>query len=113
MVSMLHRSAAASALSMRKNSFALRSHTGTPAPYIQSLDVTVERASDRDLQLVYVLRGDMQQLEIAASRSPRRTDDLWRQTCFEAFLRTRGQAPYLEFNFSPSSEWAAYSFESY
>jgi hypothetical protein len=39
-----------------------------------------------------------------------RTDDLWRHTCFEAFVRDTGEA-YREFNFSPSRQWAAYGFE--
>jgi hypothetical protein len=39
-----------------------------------------------------------------------RSDGLWQQTCFEAFI---GAAAYCEFNFSPSSQWAAYDFASY
>ena len=42
-----------------------------------------------------------------------RHDDLWRTTCFEAFLRPPGATAYLEFNFSPSFAWAAYRFDSY
>ena len=39
-----------------------------------------------------------------------RTDDLWRTTCCELFLRVPGGDAYCEFNFSPSSQWAAYRF---
>jgi hypothetical protein len=39
-----------------------------------------------------------------------RADDLWQTTCFEAFLRVPGAAPYREWNFAPSSAWAAYDF---
>jgi hypothetical protein len=42
-----------------------------------------------------------------------RADDLWRATCFEMFLRPEGGEVYLEFNFSPSSDWAAYRFDGY
>jgi len=45
--------------------------------------------------------------------SPARTDLLWRHTCFEAFLRSGQSAEYLEFNLSPSGEWAAYRFKDY
>jgi hypothetical protein len=45
-------------------------------------------------------------------REPRRADGLWRHTCFECFLRTKGEG-YQEFNFSPSREWAAYWFRGY
>lgn len=44
---------------------------------------------------------------------PVRTDGLWQTTCFEAFTRAEGKDSYLEFNFSPSSAWAAYRFSSY
>ena len=38
-------------------------------------------------------------------------DELWRHTCFEAFVGA-GVA-YYEFNFAPSRHWAAYQFSSY
>src|SRR5260221_5889916 len=41
---------------------------------------------------------------------PRRADDLWKTTCFEAFLRDPGGEAYREWNFAPSAEWAAYDF---
>ena len=41
---------------------------------------------------------------------PWRADDLWRTTCFEAFLRQAGTEPYREWNFAPSGNWAAYDF---
>ena len=40
-----------------------------------------------------------------------RTDELWRHTCFEAFIGA-GVA-YYEFNFAPSTRWAAYQFSGY
>ena len=43
----------------------------------------------------------------------RRTDRLWEHTCFEAFIGIRGHSAYREFNFSPSSQWAAYAFFDY
>ena len=43
---------------------------------------------------------------------PWRADELWRTTCFEAFLRSNEDA-YREWNFSPSGNWAAYDFSSY
>jgi hypothetical protein len=43
---------------------------------------------------------------------PGRADELWKTTCFEAFLREAGQKPYREWNFAPSGQWAAYDFLS-
>lgn len=42
-----------------------------------------------------------------------RADELWRTTCFELFLRRPGEDAYLEFNFAPSGQWAAYGFNAY
>jgi hypothetical protein len=47
------------------------------------------------------------------SRLAARTDELWRHTCFEAFVRTSPGPDYYEFNFAPSTQWAAYRFDSY
>jgi hypothetical protein len=41
---------------------------------------------------------------------PWRADELWRTTCFEAFLRPAGSTSYREWNFAPSGNWAAYDF---
>lgn len=50
------------------------------------------------------------QLVLPPDAPPSRTDGLWRHSCFELFVRGAGNS-YLEFNFSPSSEWAAYAFD--
>jgi hypothetical protein len=47
---------------------------------------------------------------IPSSTEGARTDELWKTTCFEAFLRTEGEAGYTEWNFAPSGDWAAYDF---
>jgi hypothetical protein len=39
--------------------------------------------------------------------------ELWRHTCFEAFVAIDGQASYHEFNFAPSREWHVYAFRAY
>lgn len=46
---------------------------------------------------------------------PNRTDGLWQTTCFELFFfhPDKSGGSYVEHNFSPSGEWAAYSFERY
>ena len=41
---------------------------------------------------------------------PWRADDLWKTTCFEAFLRESGTDSYREWNFAPAGNWAAYDF---
>jgi hypothetical protein len=41
---------------------------------------------------------------------PWRADELWKTTCFEAFLRPAGEDAYREWNFAPAGNWAAYDF---
>jgi len=58
----------------------------------------------------YLVEGT-EHLVLPDPARPRRADDLWRTTCFEAFVSEPGSA-YREYNFSPSGEWAAYAFDS-
>jgi hypothetical protein len=70
------------------------------------------------LDLSYVLCGDLARLQLpgaagTATRSGVRRDELWRHTCMELFARGDDAPGYLEFNFSPDGDWAAYGFEDY
>ena len=44
---------------------------------------------------------------------PKRAEDLWQTTCFEAFLCVPQEEAYREWNFAPSGDWAAYDFTSH
>ena len=50
---------------------------------------------------------------IPSLSEPWRADELWRTTCFEAFLSVAGEDAYREWNFAPSGNWAAYDFSKY
>ncbi|MEM9542373.1 MAG: DOMON-like domain-containing protein [Cyanobacteria bacterium P01_E01_bin.42] len=43
----------------------------------------------------------------------RRTHELWKETCFEFFLRLPNSPQYWEFNLSPSGDWNVYHFDDY
>lgn len=78
-----------------------------------ALSVSVEVRPQADgLRLRYTLRGDTSALRIPTPAAPVPTDGLWQHTCLEAFVAADGETAYREFNFSPSSEWAAYRFSS-
>lgn len=79
---------------------------------VRGIEAGVRREAGGALALYFVLTGDVAHIAMPAAREPQRKDELWRHTCFECFMRTSGDA-YLEFNFSPSLEWAAYAFRSY
>jgi hypothetical protein len=64
------------------------------------------------LHLRYVMAGRIGDLLLPPPGAPSRADGLWRRTCFEAFVRPAGEG-YVEFNLSPSTQWAAYGFSAY
>lgn len=47
------------------------------------------------------------------SSSPNRQDNLWQTTCFEIFIKAANRKPYVEWNFSPTGDWACYFFHTY
>ena len=91
----------------------LRPHPDTPASAVQSLTVEVGRSHSGRLDLLYRVTGDIAALRLPPVTASLRADDLWQHTCFEAFVRPREGDVYHEFNFAPSTEWAAYSFAGY
>ena len=82
------------------------------ARWLRSVDVNATWPEPNVLKLMYVISGEISRLRIPELTSRRQTDGLWQHTCFELFVRANGEA-YYEFNFSPSNEWAAYSFQNY
>ena len=90
---------------------ALTPHPSTPCPAARALSVEARREGAR-LALVYRLTGALGDLAIPAAAGPAWADGLWEHTCFEAFASTGGE-DYLEFNLSPSRQWAAYRFDGY
>ncbi|MGB5582901.1 MAG: DOMON-like domain-containing protein [Gammaproteobacteria bacterium] len=88
-------------------------HPRTPSRSIGAIKVQVVSATNGILALTFVLQGNLASLRIPAERPGRRMDELWRQTCFEAFLMAGDGPGYREYNFSPSGEWAAYAFSDY
>ncbi len=61
----------------------------------------------------YIVAGKISHLRIPSATAAARTDELSRHTCYEAFVRTSADESYYEFNFSPSTQWAAYHFNGY
>jgi hypothetical protein len=91
----------------------LHCHPATPAHLVRGVAVQIGWGNGEVLALTFALAGDLARLRIPAPQPPRRADNLWRHTCFEAFLRYKGEPAYCEFNFAPSGEWAAYAFRRY
>jgi hypothetical protein len=80
---------------------------------VRAIQVQVRRSTAAEIQITFRLDGDLERLRIPPPRAPRFATDLWRHTCFEAFIAIEGQTAYCEFNFAPSGEWAVYGFADY
>jgi hypothetical protein len=90
----------------------LTRHPLTPSQAVQSIVSAVHRRAE-SVHLEFVVTGKIAQLKLPPTQEPSRTDDLWQHTCFELFARSPGAKTYMEFNFSPSTQWAAYRFDAY
>ena len=91
----------------------LKPHPDTPSDAVTRIEVEVECPQPGSLALRYFVTGDIGEVLLPPPAAPTRADDLWQRSCFEAFLREESDAGYHEFNFAPSSQWAAYQFTDY
>jgi hypothetical protein len=87
-------------------------HPSTAAPDLEIEAAALLLGADT-VAFQYRVSGQVSRLRIPAERTNRRTDELWRHLCFEAFMQPQDRPGYVELNFAPSGAWAAYSFESY
>ncbi|MEZ5514506.1 MAG: DOMON-like domain-containing protein [Steroidobacteraceae bacterium] len=88
-------------------------HPQTPSPAIRRVDVFLTRLQAAEIQVGYLLHGDLGEVIFPATGVRERRDELWRHTCCELFVRLPARKKYFEFNFSPSGSWAAYEFDDY
>jgi hypothetical protein len=91
----------------------LRPHPATPCGAAIEVAAAAERPRPGVLKLTYVVTGDLRALCLPPAGQPVRADELWKRTCFEAFVRPGADEPYFEFNFAPTMAWAAYRFDGY
>ena len=90
----------------------LRRHPDSRSGAI-AIEAQAERQSEGRLAVSFIVRGDLAALILPPTAPSARADDLWRRTCFEAFVRAEGEDGYYEFNLAPSTEWAVYRFDGY
>jgi len=88
----------------------LRPHPDSPSP-VTRVEVELARTAPDALRLAYAIFGDLDAVRYPTAAPPLRTDELWKHSCFEVFLSA--EKGYYEFNFSPSSQWAAYRFDGH
>jgi hypothetical protein len=89
----------------------LTRHPVSPCDAVERIAVEAVRVGPTALSLAYVATGRTADLAIPPIAPPERTDELWKHTCFEAFIAAGDPAHgYIELNLSPSTRWAAYRF---
>ncbi|RDE06062.1 hypothetical protein DVW87_07540 [Sphingomonas aracearum] len=86
-------------------------HPSHPPGGVQGVRVQLDRQDGAVLRLEYIIRHTAP-LALPSVGPAERADALWKTTCFELFL-SQEEVGYCEFNFSPSTRWAAYRFDSY
>ena len=77
------------------------------------IEVGIARPRADSLMLSYTVTGKVSDIRLPPVTAAARSDQLWRHTCFEAFVRGSSRPEYYEFNFAPSTQWAAYRFSGY
>jgi hypothetical protein len=91
----------------------LRLHPDSSCPAVTGIEVNAARPGFGTLVLTYAVTGKIGDLAMPPVAAATRTGDLWRHTCFEAFVRYSLAGEYCELNFAPSTQWAAYKFSGY
>ena len=87
-------------------------HPAYPSVAVTAIGVEITR-DGATLSLRYSVEGDLDRVLWPEPMPSVRTDELWKHTCFEAFIQPVGQAGYVELNLAPSGRWATYQFEGY
>src|SRR5437660_35270 len=92
---------------------ALQLHPESPCFAAIQIEVDIAQPRAGSLVLHYRVTGKIDDLRLPPVMAAARADELWRHSCFEAFVGTSSGAAYYEFNFAPSTQWAAYRFDGY
>ena len=91
--------------------YELTCHPATPARDHLYIHVNLSLEAE-NFTIIYGVYGTAWP-KMPAFKTPKRSNGLWQTTCFELFVRPDTGSTYYEFNFSPSSQWAAYEFDGY
>ena len=71
------------------------------------------RTENGDLAVEFHLTGNGADLALPPPGESVFAEGLWKRTCFEVFVRHNDSSAYFEYNLSPSSAWALFSFRGY
>ncbi|RUN78148.1 DOMON-like domain-containing protein [Sphingomonas sp. TF3] len=86
-------------------------HPDTPPAKVEAVRVRIV-VREGALLLTFIVHGN-DHVALPDWATSTRRDDLWKTTCGEMFLGLPGSEVYVEFNYSPSTQWAAYRFDAH
>lgn len=90
-----------------------------PYPLVFEVEISFQQKNSdpSHLAITYHLTGEsLNEINLLSDplSPPNRSHDLWKNTCFEWFLKTNSaSSKYWEFNASPTGSWNFYELESY
>lgn len=88
-------------------------HPDNAGAAVTSIAAEINMLGARQVAVRFDISADFRVLRWPIETRPTRVEGLWRHTCFEVFLKPEDGEEYLEFNLSPSGEWAAWSLSGY
>ncbi|MDA0831055.1 MAG: DOMON-like domain-containing protein [Burkholderiales bacterium] len=91
--------------------YTLKPHIDNPFDNL-SASVMMERSTQFRWLLTYEILGNTQAIVFPDRATSGRGAKLWEETCLELFIRNVDDQ-YVEFNFSPSGQWACFYFDRY
>lgn len=91
----------------------LVAHPDTPATAVQGVSYSIVWQDAGHWRIDFMVQAKAEALRLPAPAEPGRAEALWKHTCFEVFLRDVEGEAYVELNFAPSGQWAAYRFDGY
>lgn len=94
----------------------LLAHPAGAAPAARAAKAFVAAAPSADGGVVLDYRLELPAaaaIVVAARGDVLPAERLWAYTCFEVFIARARQPGYVEYNFSPSGQWAAWEFSAY
>ena len=91
---------------------ALIAHPAHAPRQVTSVEARIIGINGEWLRLRWRIEG-AGKLVVPAFAGKGRAEELWKTTCFEAFILPDGADAYVELNLSPSERWNAYDFASY
>ncbi len=90
----------------------LKPHPDHPPHGVSSVEAAIIGLTEHWLRVRWRVAGAGHVL-VPPFAGKGRADGLWRETCFELFVKKPAEAAYTELNLSPSERWAAYDFAGY